>query len=268
MSVNCLSWSFKLPLHGLALKGTLNALADHADPQGRCWPSIDRLALYAGCDRKTVRKALKDLEGKGVIRRQPRRGKSDIFELVFTWSPACGSAAAPLPELVGVPKVVPVPELGGPPLPELVGDPSQSWYPNRQEPSVEPSKVAVSAKAASTAVLVDEPCNPDQAFSLYLEAAKRLGWAQPRKLDADRRKALVAILKEWDGLDGWRDALGRAEASDFIMGRAGRSPPHDTWRCSLDFLLMPKKFRRLMEGGYGGGKPAAARGASAWAGMP
>lgn len=234
MSVNCLTWSFNTPLRGLALKGVLNALADHADPAGRCWPSIDRLALYAGCDHKTVRKALKDLEARGVIKRCPRPGKSDIFELVFSWTP---NAATPLPELAGVPKLVGAPELGGPPLPELVGDPSQSWYPNRQEPSVEPPV---------------EPTAADEAFSLYVAAAELHGWVVPRKLDPDRRKALQAILREWGGVDGWRDALAKAEASDFIMGRTKRSDEHANWRCDLDFLLKSKRFRRLVEGGYGG----------------
>lgn len=247
MSVNCLTWSFNTPLRGLALKGVLNALADHADPAGRCWPSIDRLALYAGCDHKTVRKALKDLEARGVIKRCPRPGKSDIFELVFSWTP---NAATPLPELAGVPKLGGVPELAGPPLPELGGDPSQSWYPNRQEPSVEPS----------IDVTVDE------AYSLYATQARRLGWVVPRKFDADRRRALGAILKEWGGLDAWRDALAKAEGSDFIMGRTKRSEEHAGWKCDLDFLTKPKRFRRLMEGGYGGTAPtASAPQREAWA---
>lgn len=244
MSVNCLQWSFNAPLRGLALKGVLNALADHADPTGRCWPSVDRLARYAGCDAKTARKALRDLEAMGAIRREARSGKSDMFELVLGWAPDAAVAdARPLPELAGVPKVAPLPELGGPPLPELVGDPSQSWYPNRQEPSFEPPAESAAA---------------DEAFDLYVSAAKQHHWVIPRKLDSDRRKALMATLKEWGGLDAWREALAKAAASDFIMGRIKRADEHANWRCDLDFLLKPKRFRRLMEGGYGGTVPPAA----------
>ena len=268
MSVVCLTWSFQLPLRGLAVKGVLNALADHADPQGRSWPSVDRLALYAGCDVKTARKALRDLEAMGALKRRPRSGRTDIFELQFTWQPEGVNKAGPLPELVGVPEVAPLPELGGPPLPELVGDPSQSWYPNRQEPSFEPSMNPVSSAGPSAAANSDT----DAAFGLYKEQAARLGWVVPRKLDADRRKALAATLKEWGGLDAWRQALANAEASDFIMGRTKRSDEHAGWRCDLDFLLKPKRFRKLMEGGYGGAMPPPKAGGPArgsWAeGMP
>ena len=110
-----------------------------------------------------------------------------------------------------------------------------------------------------------------EAFTLYTDAAKRHGWSIPRKLDDDRRKALSRILKEWGGLDGWREGLGKAEASGFLTGRTSRDEVHKDWRCSLDFLTSPRKFRRLMEGGYGGTMPppgpAPARGS--WsAGMP
>ncbi len=249
MSVNCLTWSFKLRLRGLALKGVLNALADHADPQGRCFPSVSRLAHYAGCDVKTARKALRDLAALGVIRRHGRAGQSDDFELVMTWAPA--DEAEPLPETAPLPETVALPELGGSPLPELGRHPSQSWESNRQEPSFEPS---VDTGAA------------DEAFSLYVTAAKQHHWGIPRKLDPDRRKALMATLKEWGGIDGWRDALAKAAASDFIMGRTKRADEHANWRCDLDFLLKPKRFRRLMEGGYGGAvHVAAAAPREAWA---
>jgi hypothetical protein len=92
----------------------------------------------------------------------------------------------------------------------------------------------------------------DAAFTLFLETANRLKWAIPRKLDSDRRRSLSRTLKEWDGLTGWRGALAKAEASDFLAGRTPRAPEHASWRVDLDFLLSPKKFRKLMEGGYGG----------------
>jgi hypothetical protein len=95
-----------------------------------------------------------------------------------------------------------------------------------------------------------------------------LKWILPRKLDPDRRKALSRILKEWDGLGIWRDALAKAEASDFLSGRAPRSAEHANWRVDLDFLLAAKKFRKLMEGGYGG-SPAGEPRRDAWArGVP
>lgn len=119
-----------------------------------------------------------------------------------------------------------------------------------------------------------EAGSPDpiaEAFTLYTDAAKRHAWSIPRKLDHDRRKALSQILKDWGGLDGWREGLAKAESSGFLTGRTPRDEAHKDWRCSLDFLTSPRKFRRLMEGGYGGDMPppgsAPARGSWA-AGMP
>lgn len=103
-----------------------------------------------------------------------------------------------------------------------------------------------------------EAGSPDSiadAFTLYTDAAKRHGWSIPRKLDDDRRKALSRILKEWGGLDGWREGLGKAEASGFLTGRTPRDEAHKDWRCSVDFFTSPKKFRRLLEGGYGSDMP-------------
>ena len=54
MSVKALTWSFTLPLRDMAAKAALNALADHADENGLCWPSIARVALFAGCGESTA----------------------------------------------------------------------------------------------------------------------------------------------------------------------------------------------------------------------
>lgn len=85
MSVRALTWSFSLQLpdipNKMAAKGVLNALADHADENGRSWPSAARLALFTGCDEKTARRALKTLIELGLVDRQSRPGKSDVFIL-------------------------------------------------------------------------------------------------------------------------------------------------------------------------------------------
>jgi hypothetical protein len=121
-------------------------------------------------------------------------------------------------------------------------------------------------ESIDTSASADRPVehsDVEAAYAAYMEAAKRLKWTTPRKLDNDRRKGLSRILKEWDGLSGWRDALAKAEGSDLLSGRAPRSAEHANWRVDLDFLLHPKKFRRLAEGGYGGLTGSPSR--STWA---
>ncbi len=40
----------------------LIALANHANAEGECWPSVGRIAREANCHRDTVRKALRELD--------------------------------------------------------------------------------------------------------------------------------------------------------------------------------------------------------------
>lgn len=87
MSVKALTWSFNLRLQDMAAKAVLHALADHADEHGRCWPSLARIARFAGCSESTARRALQRIEALGIVRRQAREGQSDIYELNTDWDP-------------------------------------------------------------------------------------------------------------------------------------------------------------------------------------
>ena len=47
-------------------------LKDRADSEGRCWPAIRTIALELGLSRSTVKRALDDLYGAGLLTREPR----------------------------------------------------------------------------------------------------------------------------------------------------------------------------------------------------
>lgn len=87
MSVRALTWSFNLRLQDMAAKAVLHALADHADESGKCWPSLARIARFAGCSESTARRALQRIEALGIVRREAREGQSDIFHLNSEWDP-------------------------------------------------------------------------------------------------------------------------------------------------------------------------------------
>lgn len=111
---------------------------------------------------------------------------------------------------------------------------------------------------ASSVVVHDGTAEPPEkpssetteAFAGYNAAAKRCDWPVARTLTPPRKAALAARLRECGGLDGWREALGRAERSDFLCGRVPRDGPHANWTFDLDCLLQQKTFTRLMEGRY------------------
>ena len=62
-------------------------LKDHADSEGRCWPGIRTIAAELGLSRSTVKRALDDLYGAGLLTREPRWREngslsSDLYRLV------------------------------------------------------------------------------------------------------------------------------------------------------------------------------------------
>jgi hypothetical protein len=89
----------------------------------------------------------------------------------------------------------------------------------------------------------------DEAFDLYNQMAKRCRLPVPRALTSDRRKSLLARLREHGGLDAWREALAKVEQSAFLRGKGTRAG----WRVDLDFLLQPSSFLKVIEGKYGNG---------------
>jgi uncharacterized protein YdaU (DUF1376 family) len=83
------------------------------------------------------------------------------------------------------------------------------------------------------------------AFNAYNAAAERNGWQKAQKVTPARRAAMKARLAECGGSEGWRVALEKAEASDFLNGRT----PH-AFKCHIDFVLQQSSFTKLMEGTY------------------
>lgn len=79
-----------------------------------------------------------------------------------------------------------------------------------------------------------------EAFDEFVAAAKRHDWPKPRALDPDRRKKLRARLAE-HGVDGWRQMLREAEASNWLTTE---------FKLRLDWVLEPRNFRKIVEGNY------------------
>lgn len=85
-----------------------------------------------------------------------------------------------------------------------------------------------------------------EAVSAYNDAAESNGWPKVQKLTPARRSSLKARLRDAGGNDGWRCAIDKAAASDFLCGRSGRDP----FFASFDFLTRQSSFTKLMEGSY------------------
>lgn len=84
-----------------------------------------------------------------------------------------------------------------------------------------------------------------EAVAAYNATAERSGWPKVQKLTKARRSALMARLRDCGGIDGWRHALTRAQASPWCNGQNSRG-----WVCNFDFLTRQSSFAKLMEGNY------------------
>lgn len=96
--------------------------------------------------------------------------------------------------------------------------------------------------------LVPTDAQPDaisQAIELFKDAASKSGWPVPRILSKARRSALSQRLKECDGIEGWKIALEKAQASGHCCGDNDRG-----WVLTFDFITAQKSFAKLMEGNY------------------
>lgn len=62
-------------------KLVLLALADWANEDGKCWPSISKIASKTGCGERTVQRALREAETRGLLIRDEVKGKGCIYTI-------------------------------------------------------------------------------------------------------------------------------------------------------------------------------------------
>jgi hypothetical protein len=60
-------------------KAVLISLADQANDEGYCWPSLNTIAIRTCLSERTVRRALRELEDDGLISSLERSGTSNLY---------------------------------------------------------------------------------------------------------------------------------------------------------------------------------------------
>ena len=218
----------------------LLALADHAGPDGRAWPSAARLVKMTQLDVRNVQRALTRLVGAGEIIAvgTGRRGVV-IYEIAVCSAPA-PPAEAPQVEASEVRRkhrTAAAPYGAGvasaaAPVPE---DPAA-------EPPHKPSSTVIKPSigaAADAQAAVDE----------WNGLADRHGLVRVQRLTHGRAGKLTARLAEIGGIEGWRIALAKIAGTPGLRGHG-----YSGWRVSLDWLLIEQNLTRVMEGAYHGWK--------------
>ncbi len=222
------------PLQGMSgpQKSVLISLADNANDEGVCWPSIARISQRTCLAERTVQTAIKWLSQVGLLSIRERTGRSTVYLL----TPASYS---PPQEMH--------PAGDAPPPPQLTTETPAAAAPRTViEPSSEPSPLGEGEKSTSKA---RPKCSPQAIVDLFNETIPEF----PRvvMLTKDRVSKITA---RWDqsevhqDLEFWKEFFELVRASPFLMGKAeGTNKP---FRCSFDWLILPSNFVKVVEGNY------------------
>lgn len=73
MSITALNWAWSQKAPTSTAKLVLVALADHANGEGECYPSMARVAELAQCSTRQVSRCVEALEAAGLVTRKRRR---------------------------------------------------------------------------------------------------------------------------------------------------------------------------------------------------
>lgn len=73
MSIAALNWAWNQTAPTSTAKLVLVALADHANGEGECYPSMSRVADLAQCSTRQVSRCVDSLEAVGLVTRRRRR---------------------------------------------------------------------------------------------------------------------------------------------------------------------------------------------------
>ncbi|WP_313317808.1 helix-turn-helix domain-containing protein [Pseudomonas sp.] len=226
------------PLQGMspAQKSVLISLADNANDEGVCWPSVARIVERTCLSERAVRNALRWLEQSGALAAHHRTGRSTWYTVSpFSYNPGTSCPSAPD---AGEPRqeMPPTPASDAP-------HPGTTCPQNRKGTIKEPSEEDTGACAGSKKAPVD------QIVALFNEILHKL----PRVvlLNKDRKAKIQSRWAEspvHQDLDFWRDFFTQVESSDFLMGRLqGRE---NQFRCTFDWLIAPSNFVKVVEGNY------------------
>jgi hypothetical protein len=61
------------------------AIADHANDEGFCWPSIKTLATKSRLSERQVQRIIRELEDGGILVYAYKPGKSNVYKLDLQW---------------------------------------------------------------------------------------------------------------------------------------------------------------------------------------
>lgn len=224
------------PLQGMSgpQKAVLISLADNANDEGVCWPSVARIAERTCLAERTVQGAIKWLGQASILSVRERMGRSTMYTL----TPA---AYAPPQDMH--------PAADAPPPPQLTTETPAAAAPRTViEPSSEPSPHVGDENPSK----VSKPKCPSQAIvDLFNKTLP--GLPQVAMLTKDR---ITKISARWNDstvhqdLGFWAEFFELVGSSPFLMGEGEGRDGAKPFRATFDWLIKPSNFVKVVEGNY------------------
>lgn len=243
MSTRIMSLCWPLQMRPPA-KAVLVSLADMANDEGYCWPTIERLCERTCFGRTAVIDAIAWLEARGAVRASRSNGRKTTYWVEPAKFVADANEVAAPAEAVDNPPNQSATRTGTPRGPVRHADPTsppgglnqsatRTLIPkNRHEPSVIPPQPPADAGGASERVQKHpKPAKPcaggDDGFNAFWavfprkteEKAARRQWARLQP-DAALQARIVAAAIAWAATERWQDEGGRyvPKASSWLYG--------------------------------------------------
>jgi len=201
-------WELDLPDSD---KLVLLALADCANDEGHCWPSVRYLTTKCSKSERTIQGSIKRLVDEGYLIRREVPGKGCNYTVL----PRNAAPAVSAPRSDCAP---------------------QGTTQTPAESADKPSRTINSEAKASS----------QRVFEHWNGVAKEHGFIAATEFDASRRQIVRLRLKEY-GEDRLKLAFDRMAGSAWLRG-LGRD---SKWKPDFDFALRPATIRKALEGSYG-----------------
>jgi len=243
LSVEAITWALSQPVPQSSTKFVLVVLANHANADHVCWPSMKYVCESTGQDRKTVLTNIHRLKQLGLIEDTSNRSGQTKQIIVYRL------CVERVPKTEQSQKrnstVFPVKQAQN-----SLGTVPKTGHGTIKEPSIEPSIIKPLERGCPN-------CPTEKIVEAYHQALPTL-----RKVlvMSDKRKALVRqrwrecfedgdFADQEGGVDAFTEYFTMVSKSDFLCGRVNSNRPFEA---DFEWLMISSNFIKVIEGKYHG----------------
>lgn len=207
-------------------KLVLLALADWANDEGLCWPSINRLSIKTSMAGRSIQRLIRQLEEMGFIRREETAGKGNRYWIVIP-ATDCHPRHSVTPPLTD-----------GHPIPDTVS-PNTSMI-----PQLNTNLICASSDAPAQPALIEDELvvTVQDVVDAWNDTADKIGKPKVQRISDGRKQVIRARIKQ-NTIDDFATVFRNIERSDFLRN----------WNAmGFDWVMKAGNFQKILEGNYNG----------------